>query len=173
MRNCHPIPGRQFAFVHLDFGQPGLDRVGLGNPLGIEDHVGGGHGHGVQVSLGTLIAASRGVPAVEHKGVRLKHGRIIRLEVIAAQPRFVLDRLRFVCQFSIVIIEFQIIAIAGVVEFCVVEGSSNLCASFRIKGESGDFNKLFYCNRVSTACRLVFIEKLVFSVKPFYIVVSC
>ena len=147
--------------------------MGLGNPLGVEDHVGSGHGHGVQVSLGTLIAASRGVPSVEHIGVLFQIGRIFRLKIVAAQRCFVLYTAALIVHICIVVVEFQVVAVAGVVEFCAVEGISNLCASFRIKGKSGNFNKLFYCNRVSGACRLVFVEKRVFSIKSFHIIVSC
>ena len=90
--------------------------MGLGNPLGIEDHVGGRHGHGVQVSLRPLIAASRGVPAIEHIGVRLKAGRIIRREIVAAQRRFKLHAAALPIYIRVVVVELQVVAVAGVVE---------------------------------------------------------
>ena len=93
-----------------------LDLVGLGNPLGVEDHVGGRHGHGAQVSLGTLIAASRGVPAIEHIGVLFQIGRIFRLKIVAAQRRFVLYTAALTGNKGVVIVEAQVIAVAGVVE---------------------------------------------------------
>ena len=49
--NRHPCLHRCLAVIQHILGQIGLDRVGLGRPLGVENHIGGGHGHGVQVGL--------------------------------------------------------------------------------------------------------------------------
>ena len=115
-------PGIQFRspVIHYILGQIRLDRVGLGGPLGVEDHVGGRHGHGVQVSLGTLIAASRGVPAVEHIGVLFQIGRIFRFEIITAQWCLKLHTSILTCNIGVIVVEAQIIAVTGVAKIVFV-----------------------------------------------------
>ena len=70
--------------------------------------------------LGTLIAASRGVPAVEHIGVLFQIGRVFRRKIVAAQRCFVLYTAALTGHIVVVVVELQVVAVAGVVEVVVL-----------------------------------------------------
>ena len=143
--------------LHCSLIQVEFHLVGLGNPLGIEDHIGGGHGHGAQFRLGTLIAVSRGVPAIEHIGVLFQIGRIFRHKMVFAQRRFILHATSLTIHIRIVVVEFQVVAVAGVAEVVVFFHAVSSTALFHFRegrirpplSETGNVVELF-CIRQPT-----------------------
>ena len=114
-----PILQFSTAIIHCVLGQIRLDRVSLGNPLGVEYHIGGRHSHGAQVSLGTVITLVRGIPSGKLIGIQLNIGGILRHKIIAAQRRLKLNAAALVVYKCIVVVEFQVVAVAGVAEVVV------------------------------------------------------
>ena len=163
-----PCSKRSCTGIHCFLRAIGFDRVVFGCPLGVEDHIGGRHGHGVQVSLGTLIATGCSVPAIEHIGVLFQIGRIFWLKIVAAQRRFVLYTAALTVHICIVVVEFQVVAIAGVAE--VVVRIDSVCFSpllhlteRRIRpplSKSRNIMEFFSIGKISRLLNVYFFVKL-------------
>ena len=120
MRNIRPCLNRLAVIIQNILRQVRFDRVGLGHPFGIEHQIGGGHGQRVQICLGTLKATRRRVPTGEYIRVLFKLIRIIRFKVIAAQRSFVLYAPALASNYCVIVVERQIVAVAGIVQVVVL-----------------------------------------------------
>ena len=108
------------ATVQIVLRQIGLDGVGLGRPLGIERHVGSGHCRRSPVDLRTGIAASGRVPTGELIRALFQLCRIGRRELVVVTQRcFVLHAGFLTIHITIVVVELQFVAVAGVVEVVI------------------------------------------------------
>ena len=104
--------------------QPCCDRVGHGNPLCVEDKVGGRHYHGAQIRLRACIAARRGIPSAELVRIGFKIIWVTRCEIVVAKRRLILDAAALAVHKRIDVVEAQIVAVARVAEviFCLYSG---------------------------------------------------
>ena len=165
-------PGIHRIAVQIGLRQIGLDGVVFRRPLGIKDNAGCGHGHRRQIRFGAFVASRGRVPSVKNVGIRFHSGRIVRCKFVSVQRSFVFDCGSFAVNRGIVIEKLKLIAVAGVVEFRAIEAIADLCASFRIEREALDFNKLFFRDRISCTIGCILVEKLVFSVQSFNVVIG-
>ena len=120
MRDFRPCLNRFAVIVQNILRQVRFDRVGLGHPFGIEHQIGGRHGQRAKVCLGTLIATRGRVPSGEYISVLFKAIRVLRFKVVPAQRSFVLYTPTFAIKLSVIVVERQFVAIAGVAEVVII-----------------------------------------------------